>query len=222
MISAAAWDFDGTIAETKICWKESSSYIAQIAGINQIDPEVLRRMSGRSDYDAMEIFLTGHNSDISQIHKFVYERKIFTCTLAHLAELKAGLIETLDLFERKNIINVIVTQSPRMLVEAVLDLYGLTNRFAFMVTAENIIEPKPHSEPYDRARSILNLSPQSMIGIEDSEHGVKAVLAAGMKCIAVPNHPIPNEPFHGAHITCSSLVDLSTNWKGYEEKLSTH
>jgi mannitol-1-/sugar-/sorbitol-6-phosphatase len=78
----------------------------------------------------------------------------------------------------------IVTSGSRALATARLQSRGLPVP-PIMVTADDVVNGKPHSEPYTTAAQVLGLSAGACIVVEDSPAGLAAAAAAGMRSIGV-------------------------------------
>jgi sugar-phosphatase len=55
-----------------------------------------------------------------------------------------------------------------------------------MVSASDIVNGKPHPEPYLKGAAALGFPPQECLAIEDAPSGIEAARAAGMRTIGVP------------------------------------
>lgn len=80
----------------------------------------------------------------------------------------------------------LATMSVREQARRVLDVLDLNDAFDFIATRDDVEHGKPDSEIYQLVARELRVLPHESLVIEDSAAGVKAVLAAGMACIAVP------------------------------------
>ncbi len=77
-------------------------------------------------------------------------------------------------------------------IEVILKRLGISECFMFIVAAGDYVKGKPDPEPYLTAyrklsQIISDIDISECAGVEDSFFGVKAVKAAGMKCLAVTN-----------------------------------
>jgi beta-phosphoglucomutase len=85
----------------------------------------------------------------------------------------------------------IASGAARAEVEAVLESAGLRSLFPVLVCSEDVTHGKPHPEGYQKAlRALCDLhgtafDPASVLVFEDSEVGLTAALAAGLRCIVV-------------------------------------
>jgi len=101
-----------------------------------------------------------------------------------------------------------------VLTHAVGDL--LATQFA--VFAGDIVpKKKPAPDIYLFALDKLNLNPAEVIVIEDSNNGLRASLAAGLKTIVTVSSFTTKEDFTGASLVVSSLGDVLLNLN--QEKL---
>lgn len=80
----------------------------------------------------------------------------------------------------------IVSGAFRAEIEPVLVAAELTELFAAVVTADDVVNGKPAPDGYLRAVSLLGgLPPAEVVAFEDTEAGVASAKAAGLRCVAV-------------------------------------
>jgi beta-phosphoglucomutase-like phosphatase (HAD superfamily) len=86
----------------------------------------------------------------------------------------------------------VVSGAARTEIEPVLAAAGLAPLVAFLVAAEDVEAGKPNPEGYVRALERLRgsepqsqLSASEVVVFEDTEAGIAAAKAAGMRCVAV-------------------------------------
>jgi sugar-phosphatase len=77
----------------------------------------------------------------------------------------------------------IVTSCTRPLAEVRLRAAGLPIPQR-MITSNDVMNGKPHPEPYSKAATLLGFSPSDCIVLEDAPAGIKAGKAAGARVIA--------------------------------------
>jgi sugar-phosphatase len=78
----------------------------------------------------------------------------------------------------------IVTSGTRRLVDGRLGAAKLPIP-SRLITAEMVVNGKPHPEPYQRGAALLGLAPEDCIVVEDAPTGVGAGIAAGCRVLAV-------------------------------------
>jgi beta-phosphoglucomutase-like phosphatase (HAD superfamily) len=79
------------------------------------------------------------------------------------------------------------------------------DRFAVVVTGEQVTVRKPAPDLYLRALDILGVSPSAGLALEDSPVGVAAAKAAGLACVAVPNARGARDALASADLVLDSL-----------------
>jgi len=77
----------------------------------------------------------------------------------------------------------LVTANNKRLTRTILNKTGLSKYFEVIITCEDVKNQKPAPDAYLRALKKLNVSPENCIVFEDSEAGIKAAKAAGIKNI---------------------------------------
>ena len=81
----------------------------------------------------------------------------------------------------------LVTTSDREATETVLEALDLRSAFDLLVTADDVDRTKPDPEGYRRALDHFGVEPGAALTLEDSPSGVRAALAAGIRCLVVPS-----------------------------------
>lgn len=100
-------------------------------------------------------------------------------------ELFPGVEEFLKEAKKNEIKLGIVTSGTHHLVKKCLDPLKIIKDFDVIITSDDVTKSKPHPEMYQLALKKLKLKPHEAIAIEDSEAGVKAADAAGLKVIYI-------------------------------------
>jgi HAD superfamily hydrolase (TIGR01509 family) len=99
--------------------------------------------------------------------------------------LKPGVLELLDRLGGLPV--AVVTSSTREGAARKLALTGLAARFRVVVTFDDVRNPKPAAEPYERGAARLGVDPTQCLVFEDSETGARAGTAAGCFVVQVPD-----------------------------------
>lgn len=100
-----------------------------------------------------------------------------------------GAVELLDALGASGIPLGLATNSGREFATRALRAAGLYERFAAVVSAEDVERPKPAPDVYLAAAAELGADPAACVALEDSETGVAAAKAAGMTVVGVPSFP---------------------------------
>jgi HAD superfamily hydrolase (TIGR01509 family) len=100
-----------------------------------------------------------------------------------------GVIELLDALAEHGLPLGLATNSGREFATRALRAAGLYERFAAVVSAEDVERPKPAPDVYLAAAAELGAEAAECVALEDSETGVAAAKAAGMTVVGVPSFP---------------------------------
>ncbi|MFZ2641945.1 MAG: HAD family phosphatase [Verrucomicrobiia bacterium] len=85
----------------------------------------------------------------------------------------------------------------------------VTRYFRTIVTGDDVTHRKPHPEGYLLAARGLGIAPDRCVAIEDSQPGIVAAKAAGMKAIAIPNWLTAEHDLDAADLRVASAAELS-------------
>ena len=88
----------------------------------------------------------------------------------------------------------LASSSNRELIDLALELMGVRHLFAATVSSEEVARGKPAPDVYLEAARRLGSDPTRTAAIEDSQNGLGAAKAAGMRVIAIPNEHFPPDP----------------------------
>ena len=109
---------------------------------------------------------------------------------AYAAEAADGATVTEDVraavrYASEQVPVAIVSGAFRAEIEPVVAAAGLTEQITAIVAADDVEHGKPHPEGYLRALDLLGLDAAEAVAFEDTEAGIAAAKAAGLRCIAV-------------------------------------
>ena len=104
----------------------------------------------------------------------------------------------------------VASSSTGRLIAAVLEQAGLADLFSATVSSEEVARGKPAPDVYLEARRRLGDDPADATAVEDSDAGIRAAHAAGMRVIAVPNalYPPDDDALALADVVLPSIHDL--------------
>ncbi len=122
----------------------------------------------------------------------------------------SGLIELLDEIDRRGLKKAVASSGIRRYVETVLRVNGLLDRFSVIITGDQVAHGKPAPDVFLAAANDLNVAPEHCLVLEDAPAGVQAAKAAGMLCIAVPDHSVAWLDLSQANKVVASLHDVRT------------
>jgi phosphoglycolate phosphatase len=108
---------------------------------------------------------------------------LYTANLCLHTALFPGMAELLAALEARNIAWGVVTNKPARFTEPLLELLGLSQRAASIISGDTCAHSKPHPEPLLRAAREIGIAPQSCLYVGDAERDIEAARAAGMSVL---------------------------------------
>ena len=124
-------------------------------------------------------------------------------------DLLPGVLDLLTAFERRGTPCVLATGAGRFNAGVVVEHFHLGRFFRAVLAGEDVRRAKPDPEVFFRAAEILGLSPAECVSFEDSPKGVRAAVAAGVPCVAVPTAWTQTGDFTGAALTVGALAAVT-------------
>lgn len=118
-----------------------------------------------------------------------------------------GIPTLLDGIKAMGIKMGIASSSPHELIELVISKTGLSGRFDFIVSGEDVDEGKPAPDIYLKAAEKAGVPASMCIAIEDAPAGIAAAKTAGCVCIAYENPNTIGQTFERADYTARIFDD---------------
>jgi sugar-phosphatase len=214
MIKAVIFDMDGVMIDSEPFWQETEREVFAQLGLQLSQSDLESTMGMRIDAVVQHWFVkspwnkeaTPLKSIENQIIKGVSQR-----IKSHGKPL-AGLFQALKLIEQQGLLIGLATSSDQPIIDAVLDSFGIKDRFLACISARQEKAGKPAPDVYITTARKLGVPPHECLAIEDSATGLRSAMAAGMKTIAIPGPEYPDDLiFSKAEFRLSSLEELSTS-----------
>lgn len=200
---AALLDMDGTLVNSIAAVERI--WLAWAAG-HGLDPErVLSVVHGRQGHQSMAILLPErpHEQNLIDNAALLAKESGDVKGVVEIAG-AAGFLTAL-----RDQPHAIVTSADLALMNARMGAARLTVP-ELHITAEDVSASKPDPEGFLKAAAMLGVAPADCVVFEDSEAGIAAGLAAGMRVIGVGPHAAGLEPtFHVDDLTQVAVAAAS-------------
>jgi beta-phosphoglucomutase-like phosphatase (HAD superfamily) len=205
-IQAVVFDMDGVLIDSEPLWREVERAVFGGLGIHVTDPDLEETMGVRIN-EVVALWRNRHpwndpspeeieDRIVEGVARAIQERGVVNGAAAGAIAYFQGLGLRLAL----------ASSSPYRLIDAVLSVSRLGDRFETVHSAEEEASGKPDPAVYLTTARKLGVPPEHCVAIEDSPSGVRSARAAGMLCVAVPERPQPGDGFHGADLVLDSLA----------------
>jgi len=209
VIEAVAFDLDGVLLDSEELWDEVREGLARERGGRwhegaQAD---MMGMSSRewSVYMHERIGLSEPPEEINaEVVRRMLER------YRRELPLIPGAVEAVERLAARWPLGL-ASSSNRELIDAALEVAGLSRYFRVTVSSEEVERGKPAPDVYLEAATRLGVTPERCAAIEDSQNGIRSAKAAGMRVIAIPNprFPPPEEVLAEAAVVLGGIEELS-------------
>lgn len=119
--------------------------------------------------------------------------------------LMAGALDAIGGFRRAGLALAVVTGAGANGVEATLRVHDLRRHFETVVSGDDVRASKPAPDCYLLALERLGLPAADCLAIEDTQHGLQAARAAGIRCVVLPTILSRQHDFEGADVVLDGL-----------------
>jgi len=180
---AVLWDLDGTLVDTRDqhwrAWRDAMAdegvtltERAFLASFGQRNDAILRGWLGDR---ATPAFVDRVGAE--------KERRFRALIRGEGVTLLPGVARWVDALATAGWGQAIASSAPRANVETVRDALGMADRFAAVVTAEDVRHGKPDPEVFLTAAARLGVVARRCVVVEDAAAGIEAAQRAGMRSI---------------------------------------
>lgn len=182
---AVFFDMDGLMVDSEPEWFLSEVEVTARFGYTWLEQDQVECLGG----------------PLTKVGQYMFDKcgqqespQYFTQTLtdAQVARMRGntptmpGALELVQELQSHGIKTALVSASPRIIVDAVLDNLGHT-LFPFSISADDVTKTKPDPECYLKAAAMSDLDIGNCLIFEDSLTGMNAAIASGAFLIGVPH-----------------------------------
>lgn len=185
-IRAVLWDMDGTLMDSQPLWDESFRNCCRERG-GTVTPEQVAGIAGASIARTCELIAetgaTASPQDPATAEVFAEISARVEAAVRADPPILPGARSITATLNEIGLAQVIVTQSPRPIVEAVA--HALGDVFVELVTGDDGLPGKPTPAPYAAAIERLGLRPEECVAVEDSATGAASARSNDLRVIQV-------------------------------------
>jgi beta-phosphoglucomutase family hydrolase len=181
---AYLFDMDGVIVDSTAV--HTLAWQRYLAGHDLEIPHIESRMLGRHNAQIVREFFANHELTDEQVTAHGTEKEVLYRQLMKPLlneKLVPGVVEFLERNSGRPL--GLVSNAEHANIEFVLELAAIRDYFGVVLNGNEIERPKPAPDIYLRAASLLNVRPDACVVFEDSQTGVEAARAAGMRVVGV-------------------------------------
>lgn len=159
----------------------------QMVGLNAREHEILLKGAFGQDYPL-------------EAHRAEFGRRYEAVIAAGGIPLKPGVHALFDALDAAGLPRGVATSTRRSRALPKLESVGLLVRITTVVAGDEVPRGKPAPDIYLAAAARLAVRPEACLALEDSNAGVRAALAAGMRVVMIPDLLAPADDIRAAAI----------------------
>ncbi len=171
------FDIDGTISDTMPIHFKAYQQTAAEYGF-EITAEVYFKLSGIPAYQTSAILKDKFQKDFDP-QEFADRKELNFLSNIHLADPILPVVKIIKEYSGK-LPMACGTGGTRFYALKTLELAGVRDHFEHVVTAEDVVNHKPHPDTFLKAAELIGVAPEYCQVFEDSKLGLQAAKAAGM------------------------------------------
>lgn len=203
---AVIFDMDGTLLDTEAVFKSIVFEVCTELGFEMTEAVHLS-MVGGSHERTNQLLVEAYG--VTFPYAMFDERcRVIMRERSHAGvPVKPGAREFIAEIKERGLPTAVATSSRNPHARHHLSAAGLWDLFDTVVTRDDVVNPKPHPEPYLTAARRLGVDPLQCLALEDSHSGIRAAHAAGMQTVMVPDLVHPSEEIRQLGIAVMESLD---------------
>jgi HAD superfamily hydrolase (TIGR01509 family) len=205
MIKGVIFNMDGVLVNSEFVYRDHLYEFLKSNKIN-VDISELNFLAGSSGSVENDYLVKKINKSIEEVNQL--RETYFKGITIDYEEIKKPFVnELLEYLVSKNIKIGLASSSKMENIQYVLEECKIKDYFTVVVSGEMFLESKPNPEIYNFTASSMELDKEDLLVVEDSNYGVQAGKAAGLKVVAVID-PIFQFDVQSADYQIETLKDV--------------
>ncbi len=209
-LKAIIFDHDGTLVDSEFIHYGIWQSLLQTFGVDFSEKEYLGSHIGLPTLQGAIHLIEHYGLAISP--EALYDQNI-ALTMQTLrsspAPLMPGVEECIQWCIANSVRIAIATGASREELTCSFEGHDILRHCEVSTCRDDVNNNKPAPDVYQLAMNKLNLSPLECVAFEDSHNGVKSAIAAGLRCIAIPDQYSKTQDFSAATFIATDIREAT-------------
>lgn len=218
-LGAVIFDMDGLLLDTERLARQAWQQALADWGYTVPD-DLYLSVIGRTAVSTREVFRQGLGPDLPLDEVIRRKDQYLAALYAQAIPVQPGVFDVLDYLDTWGLPRAVASSTVRARVLFKLERTGLLDRFPVVVGGDEVPHGKPAPDLFLAAAQRLNVVAAACLVLEDSDAGVGAAVAAGMRVVMVPDIKPPAPASRAAayrvvaslHEVIPLLAELTEAW----------
>ena len=179
---ALIFDIDGTLADTMSVHYEACQIVCKKRGF-EFPLEFFLAKAGMPTLVVFKLLMLDLKLPFDGI-ALGYEKEVVFLSLIHKVKPMPIVADLARQYHGK-LPMALGTGGGTEVATKIMQAIGMQDLFNVMISADDVVQPKPHPETFLKGAEFLNIAPEYCLVFEDGQPGIDAAVSAGMPYIDV-------------------------------------
>jgi len=210
MLKGVIFDMDGTLVDTEPVYGLAADNMFEELGFEVTDED--RALFVGGTLASMWFYLRQKFHITQDLDSLVDRNK--KAFLEKIREKKGlvpmpGVVDLIQSLREADIPLAVGTSTGHDLMQVTLDLFGLSQYFPIMVSADDVERGKPSPDIFLRAAKLMAIEPEHCLVFEDSHAGSLAAKRAEMVCVGYTQNGKNPQDLSNADLKVADFAEVS-------------
>ncbi|MDO4484292.1 MAG: HAD family phosphatase [Clostridia bacterium] len=187
MIKAFLFDMDGLLFDTESLGLDLLAVVAVKHGFTLSRERQLAMLGATTATNEMQFREWFGDAVDFPRYSSDWCAMMYDYTAQHGVRKMKGAEDALHTLKQRGLKLALCSSSAERMVRHYLSLAGWENMFDAVITGNMVKNGKPAPDIFLKGAEALGVSPDECVGVEDSVNGIRALRAAGMTSVMVPD-----------------------------------
>lgn len=209
-IKAIIFDMDGVIVDSEPLHLLAYQELLGKHGVMYTEEEN-RQFLGRKDIEMADVLIDRHKLPHTPESLVSGKEQILARLLATRALARPGLYVLLETARSCGLLMAVASSATLPTIELVTETLKIRHYFHNLSSGDEVPNGKPAPDVFLLAAKRLGVAPSNCLVIEDTLNGLRAALAGGMFCVAIPCDATRHQDHSEADLKMQSLDELEVS-----------